>query len=171
MHYEVYSKDMLSSTTRAFGSPLRYVQGQGEFGRLPALHGALRERLRHHRRIPLSGSQRASRKGLRRKRRQVRLDILQRRVLRRRGRAHRQNSQRKRRGTVIVGAGGGKTMDTAKICADEMGLPVIIAPSSRVDRRAGQRNRGRLQARRRIYRLAQDEEERGPRARSIRKSS
>ena len=35
MHYEVYSKDMLSSTTRAFGSPLRYVQGQGEFGRLP----------------------------------------------------------------------------------------------------------------------------------------
>ena len=35
MHYEVYSKDMLSSTTRAFGRPLRYVQGQGEFGRQP----------------------------------------------------------------------------------------------------------------------------------------
>ena len=29
-----------------------------------------------------------------------------------------------------MGVGGGKTLDTAKVCADAMGLPVIIAPSS-----------------------------------------
>ncbi len=32
--------------------------------------------------------------------------------------------------SVIVGVGGGKTLDTAQLCADELGLPVIIVPSS-----------------------------------------
>lgn len=31
---------------------------------------------------------------------------------------------------VIVGVGGGKTLDTAKLCADSMDLPLIIVPSS-----------------------------------------
>ncbi len=31
---------------------------------------------------------------------------------------------------VLVGAGGGKTLDTAKAAADKMGVPVIVAPTS-----------------------------------------
>lgn len=36
---------------------------------------------------------------------------------------------RKRKSKVIVGMGGGKTIDTAKIAADTAGLPVIIVPT------------------------------------------
>lgn len=129
MHYEVYSKDMLSSTTRAFGSPLRYVQGQGEFGRLPLytapygnacviidgfLYQDLNARLEKAyaesdaKFVSISFNGECCEEEVER--------IAQ--IARENGAA------------VIVGAGGGKTMDTAKICADEMGLPVIIAPSS-----------------------------------------
>ena len=31
---------------------------------------------------------------------------------------------------VLVGAGGGKTLDTAKAAADKMGVPVIVVPTS-----------------------------------------
>lgn len=31
---------------------------------------------------------------------------------------------------LIVGVGGGKTLDTAKLCADSVDLPVIIVPTS-----------------------------------------
>lgn len=129
MHYEVYSKDMLSSTTRAFGSPLRYVQGQGEFGRLPLytapygnacviIDGFLYQDLnaRLEKAYAESGAKfvSISFKG----------ECCDEEV-ERIGKIARENGA-----AVIVGAGGGKTMDTAKICADEMGLPVIIAPSS-----------------------------------------
>lgn len=36
----------------------------------------------------------------------------------------------KKDAAVFVGVGGGKTMDTAKLCADQAGLPLIIVPSS-----------------------------------------
>ncbi|WP_303147518.1 glycerol dehydrogenase [uncultured Cloacibacillus sp.] len=129
MHYEVYSKDMLSSTTRAFGSPLRYVQGQGEFGRLPLytapygnacviidgfLYQDLNARLEKAyaesdaKFVSISFNGECCEEEVERI-----------------GKIARENGA-----AVIVGAGGGKTMDTAKICADEMGLPVIIAPSS-----------------------------------------
>ena len=129
MHYEVYSKDMLSSTTRAFGSPLRYVQGQGEFGRLPLytapygnacviidgfLYQDLNARLEKAyaesdaKFVSISFNGECCEEEVERI-----------------GKIARENGA-----AVIVGAGGGKTMDTAKICADGMGLPVIIAPSS-----------------------------------------
>lgn len=129
MHYEVYSKDMLSSTTRAFGSPLRYVQGQGEFDRLPLytapygnacviidgfLYQDLNARLEKAyaesdaKFVSISFNGECCEEEVERI-----------------GKIARENGA-----AVIVGAGGGKTMDTAKICADEMGLPVIIAPSS-----------------------------------------
>ena len=129
MHYEVYSKDMLSSTTRAFGSPLRYVQGQGEFGRLPLytapygnacviidgfLYQDLNARLEKAyaesdaKFVSISFNGECCEEEVERI-----------------GKIARENGA-----AVIVGAGGGKTMDTAKICADEMGLTVIIAPSS-----------------------------------------
>ena len=129
MHYEVYSKDMLSSTTRAFGSPLRYVQGQGEFGRLPLytapygnaciiidgfLYQDLNARLEKAyaesdaKFVSISFNGECCEEEVERI-----------------GKIARENGA-----AVIVGAGGGKTMDTAKICADDMGLPVIIAPSS-----------------------------------------
>lgn len=129
MHYEVYSKDMLSSTTRAFGSPLRYVQGQGEFGRLPLytapygnacviidgfLYQDLNARLEKAyaesdaKFVSISFNGECCEEEVERI-----------------GKIARENGA-----AVIVGAGGGKTIDTAKICADEMGLPVIIAPSS-----------------------------------------
>ena len=129
MHYEVYSKDMLSSTTRAFGSPLRYVQGQGEFDRQPLytapygnacviidgfLYQDLNARLEKAyaesdaKFVSISFNGECCEEEVERI-----------------GKIARENGA-----AVIVGAGGGKTMDTAKICADEMGLPVIIAPSS-----------------------------------------
>ena len=129
MHYEVYSKDMLSSTTRAFGSPLRYVQGQGEFGRLPLytapygnacviIDGFLYQDLnaRLEKAYAESGAKFVSIS--------FNGECCEEEV-ERIAKIARENGA-----AVIVGAGGGKTMDTAKICADEMGLPVIIAPSS-----------------------------------------
>ena len=129
MHYEVYSKDMLSSTTRAFGSPLRYVQGQGEFGRLPLytapygnacviIDGFLFDDLNARLEKAYAGSEAKF----------VSISFNGEccdEEVERIGKIARENGA-----AVIVGAGGGKTMDTAKICADEMGLPVIIAPSS-----------------------------------------
>lgn len=126
---DVYSKVMLSSATRAFGSPLRYIQGAGEFDRLPVytapygnacvlidgfLYPDLNARLekaygesgQKFVSISFNGeccSEEAARIAA---------------IAKEHGAA------------VIVGVGGGKTMDTAKICADEMGLPVVIAPSS-----------------------------------------
>ena len=129
MHYEVYSKDMLSSTTRAFGSPLRYVQGQGEFGRLPLytapygnacviIDGFLFDDLNARLEKAYVGSEAKF----------VSISFNGEccdEEVERIGKIARENGA-----AVIVGAGGGKTMDTAKICADEMGLPVVIAPSS-----------------------------------------
>lgn len=37
---------------------------------------------------------------------------------------------REQNGCVFVGVGGGKTLDTAKLCADAMNMPLIIVPSS-----------------------------------------
>lgn len=37
---------------------------------------------------------------------------------------------RANQGAVFVGVGGGKTLDTAKLCADEMNMPVVIVPSA-----------------------------------------
>lgn len=130
MHYEVYSKDMLSSTTRAFGSPLRYVQGQGEFGRLPLytapygnacviIDGFLYQDLNARLEKAYAESDATKFVSI-----SFNGECCEEEV-ERIGKIARENGA-----AVIVGAGGGKTMDTAKICADEMGLPVIIAPSS-----------------------------------------
>lgn len=129
MHYEVYSKDMLSSTTRAFGSPLRYVQGEGEFGRLPLytapygdacviIDGFLYQDLNARLEKAYAESD-------------VKFVSISFNGECCDEEVERISKIAKENGAaVIVGAGGGKTMDTAKICADAMGLPVIIAPSS-----------------------------------------
>lgn len=120
---------MMSSTTRAFGSPLRYVQGQGEFCRLPLytapygnacviidgfLYQDLNARLEKAYAESDAKFVSISFKG----------ECCDEEIERISKIASENNA------AVIVGAGGGKTMDTAKICADAMGLPVIIAPSS-----------------------------------------
>ncbi len=120
---------MLSSPTRAFGSPLRYIQGPGEFDRLPVytatygsacilIDGFLYPQLntRLEKAYAESGENFVS--------------------ISFHGECCDEEAARicaiaKENGAaVLVGVGGGKTMDTAKICANEMGVPVVIAPSS-----------------------------------------
>lgn len=120
---------MVSTTTRGFGSPFRYIQGPGEFNRLPeytasygdacvlidgflfpTLNAQLEkawEGVSHSfTAIPFQGEccdEEIARVGAIVKEKDAKL---------------------------IVGVGGGKTLDTAKLCADALNLPLIIVPSS-----------------------------------------
>lgn len=120
---------MVNSATRAFGSPFKYVQGPGEFNRLPEytkpygkacvlidgflyedlnqkLEAAYKESEEQFHSIPFKG------------------ECCQEEVTRICEIAKSNGAG------LIVGVGGGKTLDTAKICADAMDLPAIIAPTS-----------------------------------------
>ena len=120
---------MVSSTTRAFGSPLRYVQGPGEFDRLPQytapygnacvlIDGFLYPDLNARLEKAYAGSDHSfvsiQFQGECCDEEAARIGAI----------------AREHQAGVFVGVGGGKTLDTAKVCADAMGLPVIIAPSS-----------------------------------------
>ena len=120
---------MLSSSTRAFGSPLRYIQGPGEFGRLPhytapygkacvLIDGFLYEDLNQRLGEAYLGSN---------------ADFVS---IKFNGEccddevARVKDIAKKKNISVFVGVGGGKTLDTAKLCADDMTMPLIIMPSS-----------------------------------------
>ena len=118
---------MLSSTTRAFGSPLRYVQGPGEFSRLPQytapygkacvlIDGFLYPELNARLEKAYDGGEFTSIK--------FQGECCDEEIGRIGAIAREQN------GCVFVGVGGGKTLDTAKLCADAMNMPLIIVPSS-----------------------------------------
>ena len=120
---------MVNDTTRAFGCPLRYIQGFGEFDNLASYTAAygkacividgflfddLNARLRAIYESAEMGFLAASFKG----------ECCDSEIARIAGIAGGNDV------SVIVGVGGGKTLDTAKLCADVLGLPVIIVPSS-----------------------------------------
>lgn len=123
------SRNMVHSTTRAFGRPLRYIQGVGEFDRLPRYTGTYGGAC-----ILIDGFLYPALKG--------RLE----KVYAESGAVHRTvcfqgecceeevervcGEVRENGASVMVGVGGGKTLDAAKLCADAMSLPLIIVPSS-----------------------------------------
>ena len=124
-----HSSSMVNSTTRSFGSPLRYIQGPGEFCRLPVytspfgnacilidsfLYPSLNEQLADAYKDADTGFVSLSFHG----------ECCEKEI------NNITNTARKSNTSVIVGVGGGKTLDTAKLCADAMDLPVIIVPSS-----------------------------------------
>lgn len=120
---------MVNSATRAFGSPFKYVQGPGEFNRLPEyskpygkacilidgfLYPDLNQKLEAA--YGESGAEFLS--------------------ICFQGECCQEEIDRicqiagSGEAMLIVGVGGGKTLDTAKLCADSMELPVMIAPTS-----------------------------------------
>lgn len=125
----VFDLTMVTGTTRAFGSPLRYIQGPGEFDNLPAyvkpygtacflidafLFQTLEQRLNAayegtgQQFIALSCSGECCDEEV-----------------------ERVKAEARRHGAgVFAGIGGGKTMDVAKLCADSAGLPLVIVPTS-----------------------------------------
>ena len=120
---------MVNSTTRAFGRPFKYVQGPGEFNRLPEyskpygmacviidsfLYAELNQKLENTYGESEGEFFSICFKG------ECCDDEVQRicEIVRSNGAA------------LIVGVGGGKTLDTAKLCADSVDLPVIIVPTS-----------------------------------------
>lgn len=126
---KVYPTRMVNSTTRAFGSPFKYVQGPGEFGRLPEytkpygkacvlIDGFLYEDL--NRKLKEAyGKEGGEFLAI-----SFHGECCDEEVNRIREAAKESGA------ALIVGVGGGKTLDTAKVCADAMELPVIIAPTS-----------------------------------------
>ena len=125
----VDSKTLLSSTTRAFGGPLRYIQGPGEFDRLPLyttpygnacilIDGFLYEDL-SGRLDQVFSDAHNSFTSIKFEGECCDAEIDRIKVL---AQQHSAN--------VFVGIGGGKTLDTAKLSADSMNLPLIIIPSS-----------------------------------------
>ena len=125
----VFDLTMVTGTTRAFGSPLRYIQGPGEFDNLPAyvkpygtacflidafLFQTLEQRLNAayegtgQQFIALSCSGECCDEEVERVKAEA----------------------RQHGAGVFAGIGGGKTMDVAKLCADSAGLPLVIVPTS-----------------------------------------
>lgn len=120
---------MVSSTTRAFGSPLRYIQGPGEFDRLPQhtasygnacvlIDGFLYQDLNARLELAYAACEQGFVSI------QFQGECCEEEVARIGAIA------REHQAGVFVGVGGGKTLDTAKVCADAMEMPVIIVPSS-----------------------------------------
>lgn len=120
---------MVKSTTRAFGSPRRYIQGPGEFNHLPDytdaygnacilidsfLYPTLSEQIEKAYQGAENSFIAVSFQG----------ECCDEAI------AKISEEAKKNNAAVIVGVGGGKTLDTAKLSADAMDLPVIIAPSS-----------------------------------------
>ena len=121
---------MVQSTTRAFAGPSKYIQGPGEFDQLETytsamgiramalIDGFLYESLGRRLQKVYSGTA-SECKALRFggeccEEEFVRLAA----------------EVRDFRAEVLLGVGGGKTMDTIKIVANELGLPLIIVPTS-----------------------------------------
>ncbi|MCP1111027.1 glycerol dehydrogenase [Ohessyouella blattaphilus] len=120
---------MVGQTTRAFGSPLRYIQGPGEFNCLPEytkgygracvvidgfLYPELSSRIKEAYQKAGSEVTTVCFEG----------ECCQEEI-------ERINEViRNEQAGVLVGVGGGKTLDAAKLCSDSLELPVIIVPSS-----------------------------------------
>lgn len=122
-------RKMVAGTTRAFGSPLRYIQGPGEFKNMPsytAVYGKpcflidsfLYEKLKL---VLETAYQQAGEEFIAIS---FQGECCEKEISRITALARQQNID------VLIGVGGGKTMDTTKVCADEIHLPIIIAPSS-----------------------------------------
>jgi len=117
------------STARAFGSPLRYIQGPGEFERLPDYTGTYGKAciLIDHFLYPDLNAR------LERAYREYGHDYI---AVCFEGECCEKliddavRIAAEHQAAVIVGVGGGKTLDAAKLCADKMALPVIIVTSS-----------------------------------------
>lgn len=120
---------MVDSMTRAFGSPLRYVQGPGEFNHLSDytreygkacilvdgfLYDQLNSRLKEIYRESESEFIAVCFQG------ECCQEEIERVV----------KTAKAFRAEVIVGVGGGKALDIAKLCAKAMNVPIIIVPTS-----------------------------------------
>jgi len=120
---------MVKSTTRAFGSPNRYIQGPGEFDRISEytrlygkacfiVDGFLYDEL----------NSRLEKNFLENEQEFIAVCF--------QGECCEEEIERivkiakENQITVIVGVGGGKTLDVAKLCSDAMGTPIIIVPTS-----------------------------------------
>lgn len=121
---------MVSSTTRAFAGPSKYIQGPGEFNQLETYTSAFGSRA-----IALIDGFLFESLG-------KRLDGIyasggsECKPLRFGGECCEEEFKRlgdeagSFKADVLVGIGGGKTMDTIKIVANDLGLPLIIVPTS-----------------------------------------
>jgi glycerol dehydrogenase len=121
---------MVTSTSRAYGGPLKYIQGPGEFGQLETytrlfgkrslftIDGFLYEGL-HTRLQEIYGSSESEYQALR-----FGGECCEEEFTRLIAEAAAFKAE------VLIAVGGGKTMDTVKIAANEMGLPLIIVPTS-----------------------------------------
>lgn len=122
-------KCMVHSTTRSFGSPLRYIQGPGEFKRLPEytssygkaeilidgfLFDSLSETLKKVYENSNADFKAVSFTG----------ECCEEEIKR----ICKAAAQDK--AGLVVGVGGGKTLDTAKLCADTLQIPMMIVPTS-----------------------------------------
>lgn len=120
---------MIHSTTRAFGSPLRYIQGPGEFSRLPeytAPYGNACVLIDSFLYPSLNAQLEKAYQGADTSFVAIQFqgECCEEEV------AHIGEVAKQHNASLIVGVGGGKTLDTAKLCADTMGVPIIIVPSS-----------------------------------------
>lgn len=120
----------VESTTRGFGSPSKYIQGPGEFNRLEEytsvygpnvfviidqfLYDSISGQLKK------AYSNTSSKLFFDKFSTEVTLKEIERVV----------KTAGQYKPNVVVGIGGGKTLDTAKAAAAELGVPVIIAPTS-----------------------------------------
>lgn len=120
---------MVISTTRSFGSPNRYIQGPGEFDRLSEytrkygkacfivdgfMYDELNTRLdkvyeeNKHGYIAVCFQEECCEEEIERI----------------------TKIAKENQTTVMVGVGGGKTLDMAKLCSNVLGIPTIIVPTS-----------------------------------------
>lgn len=120
----------VESTTRGFGSPSKYIQGPGEFNRLEEytsvygpnvfviidrfLYDSISEQLKK------AYSNTSSKLFFDKFSTEVTLKEIERVV----------KTAGQYKPNVVVGIGGGKTLDIAKAAAAELGVPVISAPTS-----------------------------------------
>lgn len=121
---------MVTSTTRAFAGPAKYIQGPGEFDQLAQYTGAFGSRA-----IALIDGFLFESLG-------KRLETIyegtgaQCTALRFGGECCEEEFKRiaeeaaRLKADVLVGIGGGKTMDSIKIAANDLNLPLIIVPTS-----------------------------------------
>lgn len=121
---------MVEESVRGFTSPGRYIQGPGEMNRLREytsdfgldvfvlIDGLLYESI--FRTLKKTFDKTSSRLTTEKFNGEITLNEIE-RV---------KETAEVKKANVIVGIGGGKTLDTAKAVAEQLGLPVIIAPTS-----------------------------------------
>lgn len=121
---------MVNSSTRAFGSPMKYIQGPGEFNKLEeytSIYGNkslflidgflfqdLNERLKA---IYENAASKFTALKFSGECCQEEIDLVS-------------KSAHDFAADILIGVGGGKTIDTMKIIANEQNLPLIVAPTS-----------------------------------------